>query len=318
MNARRLYGLGIEADVPIAALLDLPRAPRCDVRWSLRSPSSAKPRPPDAGWRDYRRVEESCLRVSHHAEHALYRMAYDDGTVFLVDAKGTHVWSDTPSGATLEDTATYLLGPVMGFVLRLRGVTCLHASAIAVHGRAVVFAGHAGAGKSTLAASFARQGHAVLSEDVTALTFDADGLHVEPAYPLVRLWPESVAALFGARDALPLISPNWAKRCLGLAAGPHRFQERRLPLAAVYLIAGRRPGAASIMPLEPGQALMGLVERAYSAHLLDPAMRAREFDVLARVVAGFPIFTLILADAISELPRLCEAIAQRHESNVAV
>jgi hypothetical protein len=244
-------------------------------------------------------------------------MAYDDGTVFVVDAKGTHVRATTPSGATLEDTATYLLGPVMGFVLRLRGVTCLHASTVAIGGRAVAFAGHAGSGKSTLAAAFARLGHAVMSEDVTALAIDSGAVHVEPAYPCVRLWDESVAALFGAADALPLITPNWDKRLLGLTRAPRRFEERRLPLAAIYLL-GDRAGEGAITELDPSAALMGLVERAYSAHLIDPAMRAREFDVFARVVEDTPVHALALADEFSDLPRWCGELARRHEAHAPV
>jgi len=316
MSARRLYGLGIEADAPIAALRDLPGAPHCDVRWSFRSTSPEAPEPIDPGWREYRRIEESCLRVHHHAGDGMYRMAYDDGTVFVVDAGGTHVRAYTPAGATLEDTATYLLGPVMGFVLRLRGVTCLHASAIAIDGRAVAFAGHAGSGKSTLAAAFARLGHAVLSEDVTALALERGVLQVEPAYPCVRLWEESVAALFGACDALPLITPNWDKRFLGLQA-PHRFEERPLPLAAIYLL-GVRAGKRAVTALDPSAALMGLVERAYSAHLIDPAMRAREFDVFARVVAEVPVRALTLSDDFSDLAHCCEEIARRHEAHASV
>ena len=316
MSARRLYGLGIEADAPIAALLDLPPAPRCDVRWSFR-PAGPESDLVDATWLEYRRVEESCLRVHHHAGHGMYRMAYDDGTIFVVDADGTHVRAATPSGATLEDTATYLLGPVMGFVLRLRGVTCLHASAIAIDGRAVAFAGHAGSGKSTLAAAFARLGHAVLSEDVTALAVDHGVLHVEPSYPCVRLWDESVTALFGAADALPLITPNWDKRFLGLARGPHRFEERRLPLAAIYLL-GDRSSERVTTDLDPSAALMGLVERAYSVHLIDPAMRAREFDVFARVVEDIPVRALSLTDELADVSRWCREIARRHETHAEV
>ena len=46
----------------------------------------------------------------------------------------------------------------------------------------------------------------------------------------VRLWPESVEALFGAADRLPLLAPSWGKRYLDLAAPGGRFQDRPLPL----------------------------------------------------------------------------------------
>ena len=311
MTSRLLYGLGIEADAPIAALATLPASPRRDVRWNLESMPPGYAGFDDTDWEDYQRVDESSVSASRLPDGTLFRLAYDDGTEFAIDARGTEVWARSAAGATLEDTATYLLGPVMGFVLRLRGVTCLHASAVAIGGRAIAFAGHAGSGKSTLAASFARLGHAVLTDDVTALGVEDGAFHVEPAYPRVRLWPESVRSLFGSADALPRITPTWDKRFLGLDGGAYRFQGRRLPLAAVYVLEGRGAGAG-IEPLEAPEALMALIARAYSARLLDKAMRAEEFGVLSRLVGGVPVLRARAPEGLGELPEFCETIAARH------
>jgi hypothetical protein len=304
--ARSLYGLGVESNVPIAAFAGLEPCARRDVRWTLGAL-------PDLGaaeesWEEYRRVEESCVRASRLPGGSHYRLAYDDGTECVIDARGEEVWAKAPAGATIEDTATYLLGPVMGFVLRLRGVTCLHASAVAVDGRAIALAGHAGAGKSSAAAAFARAGHAVLTDDVTALTLDAGRYCVEPAYPRIRLWPESVASMFGSPDGLPRITPTWDKRFLGLD-GAFRFQRERLPLAAIYVLEDRAPGRPRIEPLEPSEALIWLVAHAYSAQLLDKRMRAREFECLARLVEQVPVARVAPSDDYGRLAQLCETLA---------
>ena len=57
---------------------------------------------------------------------------YCDGARFAVDRGGREIWADWPDNYTLEDACTYLIGPVIAFALRLRGVISLHASAIAV------------------------------------------------------------------------------------------------------------------------------------------------------------------------------------------
>ena len=41
-------------------------------------------------------------------------------------------------------------------------------------------------------------------------------VHVQPAYPQLRLWPDSVAMLYGAPDVLPPLTPTWDKRALAL------------------------------------------------------------------------------------------------------
>ena len=307
-TARKLYGLGVGCNVPVAALQDLPAAPRSDVQWHVgRIPDELEA----ADWRDYRRVEASAVSAARTDDGSHYRLRYDDGTVCVLDSAGRHVWADAPAPFTTEDIATYLLGPVMGFVLRLRGVTCLHASAVDLGGRAIAFAGHAGSGKSSTAAAFARAGHRVITDDVTAIA-EVDGVpHVEAAYPRVRLWPESVGPLFGSPEALPRITAGWDKRFLALDGRRYRFQARRQPLAAICILGDRSAGSTRIEPLPGGEALIWLVAHAYSAHLLEPGMRAREFECLARLVERVPVVRLETEDGLGRLPSVCAGLAER-------
>ena len=46
-----------------------------------------------------------------------YRFSYADNTEFVIDNRGREIWTTWQEPLTLEDTATYLLGPVLGFVL---------------------------------------------------------------------------------------------------------------------------------------------------------------------------------------------------------
>ena len=160
-----LYGLGVQSSVPLAALADLAPALKVDVRISF----GASPALGGAhAWSEYYASPERNERGVHHVRVSrsrhpdLYRVDYEDGTRIFVDGCGSNIWALDAEGATIEDTATYLLGPTLGFVLRLRGVTCLHASVIAIDGRAIVLAGPSGFGKSSLAAAFATRGFPIL------------------------------------------------------------------------------------------------------------------------------------------------------------
>ena len=133
------------------------------------------------------------------ASGAYFRFWYgDDRIEFLIDRSGSQVWVNWPESCPLEDAATYLLGPIFGFVLRLRGVVSLHASAVAVADRAVVLVGPCGAGKSTTAAALARLGFPVLSDNIVALEERGGSLIVHPGNARLSLWPDSVRTLFGA------------------------------------------------------------------------------------------------------------------------
>ena len=311
-----IYGLGLWVNVPIAGLVGLPVPERIDVRMTLGElPEEVLALPSDGSSNYYESPSldergNPGLRVTLLAESGYYKFTYSDGTIVLVSLDGSTVWATVPADATIEDTATYLLGPVLGFVLRLRGVTSLHASAIAVDGCAIAFVGPSESGKSSTAAAFARLGYPVMTDDVLALSDQGNRFLVQPAYPRVRLWAESVSALFGSTDALPLITPNWDKRYLDLNGAGGLFQHEMLPLAAIYFL-GRRSDAAGMPRVEavsPRIGLMTLVSDTSTNYLLDVPRRAQEFEVLGRLVANVPLRKLTPSADISRISALCEAV----------
>jgi hypothetical protein len=251
------------------------------------------------------------LRVGMLAGVKYYGFFYSDGARFAVDREGREIWGDWPENYTLEDACTYLIGPVIAFALRLRGAICLHASSVAVGDRAIALLGAPGAGKSTTAAGFAQLGYSILSDDVAVLDDRGERFLVQPGYPRINMWPDSVRALFGSEDALPLITPTWGKRYLPLDQNGLRFQAAPLPLGAIYVLTGREPDLAApvVEELSSSEAFMTLVANTYVNYLLDSDMRSREFELLGRVVAGVPVRRVRTTDNPSRLFDLCEIIA---------
>jgi hypothetical protein len=312
----QVFGLQLEATRPIPGLVALPSTQAPDVRvWLGSMPPNLRGRDAAQAWytspyRDER--GEPNMRVWTLNGGAYFRLCYSDGTDFVVDRPGTNVWATWAASATLEDTATYLLGPILGFVLRLRGVVCLHASAIAFGDQAFAVLGPAGAGKSTTAAAFAQRGHAILSDDVLAIVDQDGSLLIQPAYPRIRLWPSSVGNLYGSSEALPRLTPTWDKRYLDLSVNGYRFEPRPRPLAAIYILSARSADpAAPFIEAEPAQAaLIRLVANGYVNYLLDQEMRMREFRLLARMIAEVPIRRLTPHEDLAYLPRLYETILE--------
>jgi hypothetical protein len=250
------------------------------------------------------------LRVGVLPGGDYFAFFYSDGVYFAVERRGRDVWGDWPENYTLEDACTYLLGPVIGFVLRLRGVTCLHASAVAVGEHAIALVGFPGAGKSTTAAAFAQCGFSVIADDVAALADHGENFLVQPGYPRVNLWPDSVCALFGSAEALPRITPTWDKHYLALGTNGLGFEPKPMPLGAIYLLGAREDALAApiVEEMAGGDALAALVANTYVNYLLDREMRSREFDVLSRVVTEIPIRRVRTPDDPSAVFDLCRAI----------
>jgi hypothetical protein len=258
---------------------------------------------------------DSALRIWKLAGGDFLRLTYFDGTEFWLDRQGTEVWALWPASLTIEDATTYLLGPVLGLLLRLRGVTCLHASAVAMGEHVVAIVGSEGAGKSTTAATLALRGHAILSDDVVTLTELNGSFYVHPACPYLCLWPESVESIYGSADALPRFSANYDKRCLSLRKQELRFEERALPLAAIYILGQRRGDPAPLVQeLAPQEAFFLLVSNTFATRILDTGMRAKEFETLGRLVPSMTIRQLHAHHDASRLPALCEKICSDVEA----
>jgi len=317
-----IYGLGVVANRPIAGVPSSKTASdniRIDFgsrpAW-LHEVGEAQIEPCYIA--DYTdECGNAVLRVFRLLEGRYYRFCYADGTEFVVDGAGTQIWAEWPESLTLEDATTYLLGPIMGFVMLLRGVVCLHASAIAIGSDAIALLGPAGAGKSTTAAAFAERGFSILAEDVVTLDDRGDQFMVRPGYPCIRLWPASVKALYGTESQLPRLTPNWDKCYLDLTARPEQFQQQPLPLAAIYLLGERRDGcdAPFIETLDRAEGLMSLVANTYATKLMDKEMRAREFELLTRVFGSIPLRRVTPHVDPARIPELCDSILADFESN---
>ena len=124
-----LYGLRILSNIPIPSLSDLSRNHQdnlIDVELRLKEKPRAVPHFSDSVEIFYssphRNAEgDPILRVGN-LDNDRFIFFYSDDLRFSIARDGHEVVSDWPDDYSLEDAATYLLGPILGFVLRLRGL----------------------------------------------------------------------------------------------------------------------------------------------------------------------------------------------------
>ncbi len=307
-----VYGLRLAADLdlpgldPVAADLG---EPDIEVRLgALPSPSDldrAGPAQPFYVSPETGASGQPWLMVERRSG-SIYRFNYAEGIEFVLDAGAGALWCRWGSGLGPEDAALYLLGPILGFVLRLRGIVCLHSGAVVADGRALSVVGASGAGKSTLTAVLAREGCPVLSDDVLPIDRGRYGLRVRSGYPRLRLRPDLVEHLYGAVDAKPLLSPTWDRRYLDLAAEGLAFHAGSVPPGAVYVLdhGAAAPGPFSSERLRGHEALSLLIAHSYRNELLTRAMRREEFLLLAELVRQVPVLRLRLGSGLAALDGL--------------
>jgi hypothetical protein len=327
-----IYGLSLRANRPLPGFSQVPSDSKIDLRvWLFpnaplgEAAQGSMDAHVDEGEEEIRYISPwtgefgiPLLTLHQLRGPGTYRLRYDDGTQFLIDPAGTEIRAWWPAETSFEDTVTYLSGPVLGFVLHSRGILNLHASAVDVGGRALVLLGPAGAGKSTTAAAFARQGFPVLTDDLTAVLECENGFSAQPGYARICLTPEATQSFYGRADALPEIAPNWDKRSLELGAPTTggalgaRFASQALPLGAIYVLGDREEGGSAhkVEPLDPQEGLKFLLANTYMQYLLTPEQRAREFPIIARVVAQVPLRKISPAGGAERLAELCGVLAE--------
>jgi hypothetical protein len=321
-HSYRAYGLGIDSSIHIVGLepveshgvrdfVRLEGGPEPDwVRFGLQLPGKVLSHLPET-----QETPDPSFVLTQHGNAECFHLAYSDGTRFVIDASAQRIWGTYQPPLTAEDLATYFLGPVMGFLLRQRHVTSLHASCVEIAGHGFALSGEAGFGKSTTAAALALRGFPVISEDIVPLKQAGERINVVPGYPRICLWPDSVANLLGTAQALPQLTPAWEKQYLALDGKRAKFSSEELPLGAIYILGARteEENAPYVQPMSPREALLDLVRNTYMNWLLDREQRAEEFDFLANLVKHVPvrrIFPHVDPKKISDLCNLIVSDAQ--------
>lgn len=168
---------------------------------------------------------------------------------------GREITFEAEPGGIESDIPIFLLGTVFGILLHQRGRIVLHASAVNVNGRAVLFCGSSGAGKSTMAAALNNAGLPLVSDDVCSISFSADDKpQVHPDGRSLKLWQQAIDRI-GLDDRKGMaVRHNLQKYYIM----PDVSTEEPLPMGAAYILEELRP------PAKPGIEKLNFVEGAMS------------------------------------------------------
>jgi hypothetical protein len=154
---------------------------------------------------------------------------------YLVKGSGDEVIISPQPGAEEVEIRAFLLGSVLGFLCHQRGLFPLHASCVAVDGKAALFCGPRGAGKSTAAIQLIMRGHRLLADDVCAIDVHAAGAPlVLPAFPRLKLSQNTLSALNIPRDGLERDQLDQQNKYHYIPA--EAFRAKPLPLGRIFLL----------------------------------------------------------------------------------
>jgi hypothetical protein len=205
-------------------------------------------------------------------------------------------------------------GRILGYILRLRKILCLHGSVVASDSGAIGFIGEGGSGKSTLAAMFLAKGYSLVADDRIVATLRSERFHVHPGRPAIRLWPESLPLLNIDKSEFPTVYSGNDKRFLSLE-DQHllltgKTANSHCPLSALYILAPRDAcmKKPAITPLSRVKALKHLMQNRYGFVIPPRDCVASEYEQIARLVRSIPVKMIQRPDDLTCLPELLELI----------
>ena len=150
--------------------------------------------------------------------------------------EGREIACEAEGESSVDDVAAFLTGTVFGILLHQRRSIVLHASAVRVGNKAVLFCGSSGAGKSTVAAEFVKRGYPLVTDDFCAVAV-AGAPAVQPDGRQLKLWAQAIERLdLGARRQGPV-----RNQLQKYYVEPSENFESPLPLGAVYALRETRP-----------------------------------------------------------------------------
>lgn len=151
---------------------------------------------------------------------------------------GREIAFEPESDAKADDIPIFILGTVFGILLHQREQIVLHASAVRVNDKAVLFCGSSGAGKSTIAAALVQRGYSMMTDDVCAIAVTAEGMPmVYPDGRQLKLWAHSIERL----DLAERRGERVRSRLEKFYVEPGEAFNEPLPLGAVYALREARP-----------------------------------------------------------------------------
>jgi len=284
-----VYGLVVRSDIELPELQSVDSEDTTDDAVIQRGQIS--PVPESAGGSDGERFQ---------ADPEKCHLTYDGVGSFLIES-GERIQYD-PATAQATQTGAFrkiLLNQGLGLLLHQRGYLVLHASAVSIGGRAVVFLGERGAGKSTTAAALHLRGFPVIADDVVGITIENGEPTVVPGVAHLHLTADTAGLLDIEHSTTEGTTRKRQYRAEGVSTP--------VPLRRIYHLEGGE--SVSLRTLSGRASFLTLLDNSYATAVLsDTETVSDHFRLCSDVLEEVPCRRLQRPKDAETLPTIIEQL----------
>jgi len=290
----RIFGLTVRSALSLPAPALAPDAGEPDVEIVLGTVPEALGDARASGLRYWSRPGEFLLRVDRVARYHVQ--------------EGRRITIAPEPGVSPGDLLVFLMGSTMGALLHQRRILALHAGAIEAGGKAVLFCGKSGIGKSTLTAGFHHRGYPFLADDVCAVATGKGGPQVLPGFSRLKLWADALKKL--DRDATGLGSMRWRDGLEKYFLPVENDRDRPIPVGAVFLLTDTSSDRLEVVELKGMEKVPPLINQTYRFRFLEgQGGKDGHFVQCAAVARHASLFRVVRPRKGFQLDRLMDLVA---------
>jgi hypothetical protein len=284
------FGMDVASHERIAGLRGIEGGPRVVVRVDGRAT-----RDDDGGWSELARhfaPDGSPHASIHHHARRGYRIYFSGYGTYEVAADGSSIVCNPDPELEPWQWHQFLFAQALPFAAVLSGLEPLHASAVALGGRVIAFAGGSGAGKSSIGLEMVVRGARFFTDDVLVVAPAGEQVVCHGGPSLANVRDERLRRL--AERASPPF-----RGVLGRTDDGVRVHVAgscgAMPLGALYLLErARRHREVRFDPDVEPSLLLG---HTFNAVVRTPERLARQLDTCARIAGSAGVFRVTAPDA---------------------
>ena len=201
----------------------------------------------------------------------------------------------------------FLADQVLPRALSQKADLVLHAGAIQDGLAALLFLGPSGSGKSTLVASFQASSWTLMGDDAVILSREGGSPTARSLYRSLRLFPDSIEALFSDDVVVRAMTHYSGKKRIGISL-PVQDTDEQAQVKAVFVLADAGDEDITIRRLSVAEACVALIENSFALDPSDPRHARHRMEQASRFGDQIPAFEISYPRDYAQLPQIREAI----------